>query len=229
MKRHPLLLVALCGCLLTARSAASSLVCDSDSARAPVLTLCREGRYAEAMELAKHALAAAEQMLGADHPNLACLCTDLAMIHDFQGEYAEAESLYRRALLIHERTHGRTHPGSGRLLANLATMCRLQGQYQDAESLYTEALVILEDGLGPDHMSVASALNGLAILRCSQDEFTLAEELYKRELGILVRIHATGPEVGMVLQKLAVLYDSVGEDSLAGAYYARVRACMEVH
>jgi len=64
------------------------------------------GRYAEAEPLFRLALAASEQVLGAEHPNTLVSVNNLASLLQSKGDYAEAEPLYRRALAARERVLG---------------------------------------------------------------------------------------------------------------------------
>ena len=57
--------------------------------------LYNEGRYDEALEVAKKALNLPETV-GPDHPSTATSLNNLAEIYNIQGKYTQAEPLYKR-------------------------------------------------------------------------------------------------------------------------------------
>ncbi len=65
-----------------------------------------QGRYAEAEPLYERALAIQEEVLGAEHPDVAVSLNNLAALYYAQGRYAEAEPLYERALGVGEKVFG---------------------------------------------------------------------------------------------------------------------------
>ncbi|MCC9000405.1 MAG: tetratricopeptide repeat protein, partial [Candidatus Contendobacter sp.] len=73
-------------------------------------TLYQQGRYQEAEELYRRALAIREQALGPDHPGTAASLNNLAVVLNAQGRLADAEALHRRALAIMEKALGPNHP-----------------------------------------------------------------------------------------------------------------------
>ena len=69
-----------------------------------------QGRYTEAQELYKRALAINEQRLGALHPSTAQSLNNLAELYQSQSEYKKTEELYKRAFAIREEQLGSTSP-----------------------------------------------------------------------------------------------------------------------
>jgi tetratricopeptide (TPR) repeat protein len=69
-----------------------------------------QGRYAEAEQLLKRALAIDEKAVGPEHLSVAIGLNNLSALYDDQGRYAAAEPLYRRALAISEKALGPDHP-----------------------------------------------------------------------------------------------------------------------
>ncbi|MBI3775714.1 MAG: tetratricopeptide repeat protein, partial [Gammaproteobacteria bacterium] len=74
-----------------------------------VMSLYQQGQYANAVPVAKKALALAEQTLGANHPNVAGSLNNLAELYRIQGQYKQAAPLYQRALTIWEKALGPDH------------------------------------------------------------------------------------------------------------------------
>ena len=127
-------------------------------------TLYGQGRYEEALPFYKKAVRLGKQEFGPNHPTLATLLNNLAVLYQAQSRYAEAEPLYKRALAIQEKALGPDHPDVANSLNNLAALYQEQGRYADAEPLYERALTIREKSLGPEHPDVAKSLNNLALL-----------------------------------------------------------------
>jgi tetratricopeptide (TPR) repeat protein len=122
----------------------------ADTLDAEVMRLYQTGRYAEAVPLARRALAIREKALGPDHPAVGGALNNVAELYRAQGRYAEAEPLYKRTASIFEKALGADHPDVGTSLNNLAELYRAQGRYAEAEPLYKRSLAIREKALGPE-------------------------------------------------------------------------------
>ncbi|ODS34806.1 MAG: kinesin light chain KLC [Candidatus Scalindua rubra] len=105
-------------------------------------TLYQQGKYSEAINVAKESLKVAEEIFGSDHPNSVTTMNSLAWFYYSQGKYAEAEPLLKRALEISEKALGKEHPQIATVLSNLAALYKEQGKYTEAEPLYNQALEI---------------------------------------------------------------------------------------
>jgi CHAT domain-containing protein/tetratricopeptide (TPR) repeat protein len=172
-----------------------------------VLQLFQVGKYAEAADAAKRALALAEQQFAPNHPRVVGALNHLAEIYRAQGHYADAEPLYERVLAIAEAGLGPNHPSVAIVLNNLATVYQSRGRYPEAESLFKRALAIREKTLGPDDALVGSSLNNLAVLYVAQGHYAEAEPLLRRTLSIQEKILGREhPEVATALDNLAHLY-----------------------
>src|SRR5207247_1052040 len=90
--------------------------------------------YAIAEPLYQRALSICEQQLGASHPDVAHILSNLGGLYRAQGKYAEAESLLQRALSIREQQLGASHLDVARSLNSLAQIYHAQGKYAEAES-----------------------------------------------------------------------------------------------
>ncbi|KOR31765.1 hypothetical protein TI05_11545 [Achromatium sp. WMS3] len=145
-----------------------------------VVKLYQQGKYAEAVPLAKQALAISEQALGTNHPDVANGLNNLAALYTAQGQYQQAEPLYQRSLKIREQALGANHPDVAASLHNLAELYRAQGQYQQAEPLYQRSLKIWEQALGANHPDVATSLNNLAGFYYVQRQYAKALDYVRR-------------------------------------------------
>jgi len=97
--------------------------------------LYEQGRYPEAEDPYRRALAINEKALGPDHPDVATDLNNLAWLLQATGRYAEAEPLYARALAIWEKALGPDHPAVATSLNSLAFLLDATGRYAEAEPL----------------------------------------------------------------------------------------------
>jgi tetratricopeptide (TPR) repeat protein len=168
--------------------------------------LHRLGRFAEAEPLLRQALAIAEQGLGPNHPNVAGLLDNLAILLQDTNRLHEAEPLTRRAMAIFEQSYGPHHPHVATNLNNLALLLKATNRRAEAEPLYRRALAIDEHSLGPDHPSVATVLGNLASLLQDTNRLAEAEPLMRRVLVILEQSYGPHhPHVATSLNNLASL------------------------
>ncbi len=107
-----------------------------------VRTLYDQGRYQEALPLAKEAVRLVERELGANHPTFAAHLNNLAALYFIQGRDIEAKALFERALTIFENALGPDHPEVAITLENYASLLRATNRADEAEKLQTRAAAI---------------------------------------------------------------------------------------
>jgi CHAT domain-containing protein/Tfp pilus assembly protein PilF len=190
--------------------------------------LSKQGRYLDAIPVAKHFLAIVEKAYGPDDASVATGLNDLAFLYTSLGEYAKAEPLYKHSLAILEKALGPGHPNVATSLNNLARLYIHLGNYSKAETLNQRALAIREKALGPEHPAVATSLNNLARLYIHLGNYSKAETLNQRALAI--REKALGPEhpaVASSLLQLGYAYIYLGNYSKAEPLLQRALAIRE--
>ena len=119
------------------------------------------GRYDNAENLFKRALAGYEEKLGLDHPDTLRTLQNLANIYIEKGRYDDAEKLSKRALTGNKKL-GLDHPNTLWTIENLAIIYRNKGRYDDAEELYKRVLIGREKRLGLDHTNTLGTVQNLA-------------------------------------------------------------------
>lgn len=184
-------------------------------------------KYIEAVEVAKRAVAVAEQKSGPEHPEVAKALNYLGNTHRWARQFAEAEHAFRRAIALRERPPHEPEE-LVRVLTNLAETYEIQERRADAEAQYLRLLEVREASSGPEHPNVASALNTLAVRYRRWGRYADAEPLDVRALRI--REAALGPmhrEVATSLNNLAVTYWRMGRLAEAEALHARALAIRE--
>ncbi len=80
--------------------------------------------------------------MGPDHPNVAFVLNDLALLRVAQGRYSEAEPLFLRALALRESTLGPEHPDFATSLENYAALLRQTARADEAERMEARAKAI---------------------------------------------------------------------------------------
>ena len=122
-------------CILLSLAGHGSLFAQSEeitSLNRQVEELLQTGRYAEAVEPAKRAVALTESQHGENDIETANALNRLAVAYLQQGSYDLAEPHFRRAVAIKEQVLGPTHNEVGTALYGLAVLYVQQGRYAEA-------------------------------------------------------------------------------------------------
>ncbi|KST67994.1 CHAT domain-containing protein [Mastigocoleus testarum] len=109
-----------------------------------IIQLEKQGKYAQAIPLARRALALRQKNLDGDHPNVATSLNNLAALYSSQGRYPQAEPLYQQALQMTKRLFKGDHPNVATSLNNLAFLYDSQGKIDQAIEFLTQGLEIQE-------------------------------------------------------------------------------------
>ncbi|MBW1811904.1 MAG: tetratricopeptide repeat protein [Deltaproteobacteria bacterium] len=164
------------------------------------------GRYAEAEQLYREALANDERINGKNHPDVAIDLIDLGRMLELVGRYKEAEAAYQRALKIDQAYFGAKHHRVGEAIQDLARLSYTAGRYFDALSLGKKALALLEKAKGAKLTKIAEVLCSLGF---AQNRLGLFLESWEsHELALKIRKKVRGPdhpEVTEALEGLAML------------------------
>jgi tetratricopeptide (TPR) repeat protein len=124
----------------------------------------QQGKYVEAEELLRRALAITEAARGAEQPDIAKALVHLALLLDHQGRHPEAVELLKRASAIQERALGPNHPDLSYSISNLGVQYWRMRRYAEAEPLLKRDLAISERAHGVNSPDVG---HSLLISRCS--------------------------------------------------------------
>lgn len=184
------------------------------------IQMYRQGRYAEAINIANQVLELARRYFGEDHTEFASSLVNLAAIHQALGNYNEAEPLLKQALEIRKRVLSSDHLAVGTTLNNLAGLYEAKGEYRSAEPLYKQALEIYRKTKGEADPEYATVLSNLAQLYSATGRYVQAEPLLKQVLEI--RLRSLGEEhadVALSRNNLAALYKELGKYVEAESLY----------
>ncbi len=158
----------------------------SDDARklnAQAVASYKEGKYEEAIELQKQALAMWEKELGKEHKLIATGSTNLGEMYKALKRYDQAAGAYRRALKIEEKLLGPEHPDLGILVIKLGWMYHGIAQAGEAEALFKRAVAIREKQ-GADHAGVAEPLLNLATFYQKIGRSATSLTIYRRVIAV---------------------------------------------
>lgn len=145
-----------------------------------VVKLFKEGKYDEALPLAKRALALREAALGPDHEAVQGALLNLIELYTAMKKYGEAQKMVERLLKTHESKFGPEDAGLANLLDKLAFLSYVQGDFKKTEAAYKRALAIREKAFGPDQAEFADSLFLLAEFYRFTGKLENAQPLYER-------------------------------------------------
>ncbi len=234
--RTPMTLIICLGLFATAEGAGRAgpgEVARPGSARKPstARALVEQGRYREAVPVAREWLRAAEANPGPDSVEAADAIDLLVeVLCNCSGSRDPAtRQLAERALHIHETAYGPDDPRIAASLHNLASIIEGEGgDLAAARALHERALKIREAALGPDDLAVADSLLrmcwGVEQLGDVEDAMRLAER------SLAVRRAALGdadPRTASAKSGLAWAYYRLGRYKEADELYQSALAVLE--
>ncbi len=192
------------------------------------IVLSEQGDYEAARAAYERALRILEELLGAEHPQLAMELSNLGELLRTQGEYEKAREHHERALRLREQALGPEHPDVAVSLRGLASVDLGQGHYEAARERYERALAIREKKLGAEHPDVAHSLHDLANVAFLTGDYDSARSYYERALAIWSAALGPGhPMLAHPLANLGELHWKLGQYREAQAYLERALAIRE--
>lgn len=168
-----------------AQEAGKGDVAEADRLNAEVVKLYREGKYDEALPVAKRVLELREKALGGEDLRVAYALTNLGNIYTRKGNQKESEPLLRRALAVTEKRGAGETDFAADLQTQLGVMRVDDGKYKEAEPLLRRALEIREKLYGAEGAKVVPALINLVDLNFLRGQPSEAHTLLARALSIL--------------------------------------------
>ncbi len=193
-------------------------------ARQMAESLHEQGRWAEALGMAKTALDRANLVFGAESPQAAKSHILVGDLYARRGKSVSAEMHYTRGINIIKRTSGGNAPGLVRPLVALAALHQQKGTLDKAESLYRKALLVNQGATQPECPTSAPALLGMASL-CQRDGRATESREY---LGKLLAICDTYRKYDRSLDKMAVsALCGLGEIDSRDLKYAQAASCYQ--
>ena len=129
-----------------------------------IAELYRKGRYKEALAVGEECHALALAAFGKQHPAVASMCNNLALMHKSLGDTDAAAALYKEALDCYRVVVGEGHASTATGACNLALLIRDTdaARLQEAQALLEGALQTRRVLLGEGHLTVAATMGHLA-------------------------------------------------------------------
>jgi len=144
----------------------------------------RENQWALAKQTYERSLQIDRRALGEDHPRVARLLNNLAVVAQNMGDLPQSERLYNEALRRHELTFGERHPETAGIMGNLGLLLQREGRLAEAEPLLRNALDLNLSIYGPANYNVGYSRVSLAMLLHDQGKFAPAETEFRQALAI---------------------------------------------
>jgi tetratricopeptide (TPR) repeat protein len=184
------------------------------------------GRYAEAEQCYRRAIAIWEQRHPKRTLELASSLYNLASLHLVLGRLSRAEPLYRRAYELRLAALGPEHRLTGVSLEGLAHLLQERHRYSEADELYARAAAILEGSFGPQSTEVANISHNRALLYRDQHRDAEALPLLRQAAAIYEKAAPSHPKLAIILRNLAELEASQGDMARAAELFTRaVQIC----
>ncbi|MFY9974177.1 MAG: tetratricopeptide repeat protein, partial [Chromatiaceae bacterium] len=152
-------------------------------------------------------MAAAEQVLGEEHPWTLTSINNLASLYQAQGHYGDAEPLYRRVLAASGPILGNDHPRTLASVNNLAVLYQAQNYFGEAEPLFRRALAASERVFGETHPDTVAVQLNLGVLLIQEqridDAASTLRTLDERLRWLVSQELASTEQESVRLQRLA--------------------------
>src|SRR6185436_9116822 len=164
MKTLPCALVLFCVLILTAKAQSnpstpaldpkkeetSPRLVEANELCVQVVQFYKEGKYEEALPLAKRALELRETTLGREHVLVAEALNNLGALYLGRRKYGDSESSFKRALGIYEKVYGTESPKLCTTLENLCWVYVGFHNFEKAEDALQRSLLIKEKAFGEE-------------------------------------------------------------------------------
>ena len=147
------------------------------------IRLFDQGYFLKSVPVMEQALEIREQILGADHLEVAATLHMVGRLYTLMVYSGKAEAALKRALAIREKHLGSDDPDVGRTIGLLADFYRKTGRMDEAEPLYARSIEILEKA-GPDVPDLAEVLRSLSKYYIDKGKYADADSQARRALAI---------------------------------------------
>lgn len=158
-----------------------------------VVKLFKEGKFDEAIPLAKRALEIRERLLPPNDPMVLTALGNLGDLYNAKADYNAAKKMFERLLPMQEQQFGLADVKLASTLDRLAVLYYRERNISKAEDAYKRALALREKAFGTDHLEVANSLFALAHFYRLSGKYDLALDAYRRSLFIYGRRGAKDP------------------------------------
>ena len=163
-----------------------------EALRSKGAALFKLGRNGEARTTLESALRSARVGLGAQHPQISAILTNLALVAARDGRYEDGIRAATEALTIAEGARGREHPENANILSNLGELELQLGDYRAAVNYLERAVALGEAAYGDDSPKTMLYIASLAVARYKLGDVDEAQVLMER--AYVISAENLGPE-----------------------------------
>ncbi len=162
------------------------------------------------------------EILGAEHPELAGFREQIGYLEVRLGNYPAAQQQYEQALTIRQQTFGLEHPETAESLHDMGTLSWRQGDYKTARQYLEQALAIREKTLPPNHIDIGSNFNVLGLVHLRTGSYDQAQYFLERSLEIRRNILGSDHHlIGQSYNNLGSVYLNKGDYKKSLSWYEK--------
>ena len=195
-----------------------------------VVTLYDQGKFDEALPLARRALELREKHLGSEHELVGRALENLASLYFAKKQYEWAARSYQRALNVFEKTLGENNPKVADMIDFVAWSNYGLGDARLAESYFQRALAIREKAFGAESKQVGESLYMLGQFYQKAGKEDKAVKAYKRAIPITEKtLGGKSKEFGTLLEKCACALLGSGEKAEGAGMALRAQVILHQH
>lgn len=171
------------------------------------------GKRPEAKAQAEQALRLKIELVGEEHPSVACSLYDLGIFHDLMGERVDALEAFQRSLEIGRAACGPDDAFPALPLIQLAYDAYFtDADLEKAIALLDEARMIQEKNLPAEHPDAAARLKALGLIRQFSGDYTAAHNCFIKHLEIRELCQRPDhPFIAEAHQRLGSLLSTLGD------------------
>ena len=182
----------------------------------------RSGKFAEAQEPARTALALREKTLGHDASLVADSHMVVGVVDLRGGDFPSAEKELLLVLKIREARPDTRPVDLISILGNLGNFYNGTGDYDKAAGYLERTVSLLEKGPGTNDRYLALALDNLANTYYLKGDYKKSEPLYERALEIREKsVRPEDSDIGDTYNSLGNLHQAMGDFASAEKFYLR--------
>lgn len=147
--------------------------------------LGQQGRYDEAIPLAKRSLEQRQATFGEVHLDVLQSMVLLAELYRVDKQYGRAEELFQRALPLGRRIWGEENPTVARILFNFGVMHLEAGDVSQAEPLLMDSLKMRRKVMPDRDSEMIASLHAMGALHATKGDYAEAETLLQEAVEIV--------------------------------------------
>lgn len=190
-----------------------------------VVSLHKQGKFDEALPLAKRVLEIRQKILGSEHELVGRASENLGSLYLAKKQYNEAAKAFQRSVSVYEKVNGPFDPKLADVLDDLAWSSYGAGDTVKAEDCLQRALAIRKKAAGPDSSEAGEALYMLGMFYQKTGRHSRAVDSLKGALAIKEKtLGLNHKEVADLLEKCACSMRSNGEKREAAEMQKRAAA-----